>query len=1406
MLSTAACVLITWTSPTIPLLTSPNSPIGVKLTNEEVSWVVSALALGMMPGCIVVTLLIDRVGRKKTLLLCGFLMFLPWILIIFANSFAMLLIARFIGGIGGGIGMGVAPLYIGEISQKKHRGALCSMLSIGFVLGTVLMYSIGPFVSYTTLAIFCASIPVIYILAFSFMPDSPYYLIKSNQRQAALDALTYLVLTGNVEEWLNEIECAIQNEEVPKLKLLWREKNYRKSFMIILVIFAKSFEMLLVARFIGGIGGGIGMGVSPLYIGEISQKEHRGTLCSMAGIGLVLGTVLMYSIGPFVSYTTLAVFCASIPVIYIVAFSFMPDSPYYLIKSDQRQAALDALTFLSSTEDIEQWHNEIEFLIQNEKVYKLKQLWSKKNYRKSFMIILVLKTIQEFSGIYVISAHLQPIMETSQTSLSSQISSLIFAAIQIPCVVTSSFLVDKVGRKPLLIISASGCALTLIGEGVYFYLKDIQDMDLSNVYFFPTLCLTLYFVMISFGISTMAHVAAGELFPSNAKKVGGAMFAFYTGLLAFISNKIFNPIVENWGMHVAFWIFAGVCGFGICFGVFVLPETKGTILTVASCALVSWASPTIPLLTSLNSPIGVTLSNEAASWVVSALPLGMMAGGIILSILIDRIGRKKVMLLSGFFMSIPWLLIIFARSLAMLLAGRVLCGFGSGIAIGIVPLYIGEISEKKHRGALCSLTSIGLVLATMLMFAIGPFVSFTALALFCACIPLIFIVSSYFIPDSPYYLIKSNKREATVKALSYLASSDNVEEWLKEIESTVENDEASDLKLNELWNRKNYRKSLMIIIALKTIQELSGLFVISGYIQTIMEESQTSLSPETSSLIFAAIQIPCVVISAFLIDKLGRKPLLIISTFGCTLTLLGEGVYFYLMQMENVDLSKAHFIPTLCLTLYFIMTSFGISTIAYVAAGELFPPNAKKIGGAVFAFYTGVLSFTGNKIFNPIVEKWGLHVVFWIFACVCGLGEEASWIVSTQSLGMMPGSIAVIFLIDKIGRKKTMLLSGILLFMPWLLVIFSKSFAMLLTARLLGGFGGGITIGVVPLYIGEISEKENRGALSSLTTIGLILSTVVIYAMGPFVSYTTLAIFCASVPAIFVITSYFIPDSPYYLIKRKQTQAAQDALKYLASTENIKEWQEEIESSIEKDEASKLKLSDLFFKRTLRKPFVIIIGLKTLQQLSGVFVISSYIQTVMEQSQTSLSAETSSVIFAAIQIPCVIISAWLVDIVGRRILLAISASGCAIALIGEGIYFYLLQEVHADLTSVHFLPTLCLTVYLMMIPIGLGTLLYVVLGELFTTKMKKIGGSVFAFYSGLLSFVSVKIFNGLSEACGMYTTFWIFSCVCILGVLFGLFVLPETKGKSFEQIQDMLNGSKKIADSHAPDSAVISHM
>lgn len=201
-------------------------------------------------------------------------------------------------------------------------------------------------------------------------------------------------------------------------------------------------------------------------------------------------------------------------------------------------------------------------------------------------------------------------------------------------------------------------------------------------------------------------------------------------------------------------------------------------------------------------------------------------------------------------------------------------------------------------------------------------------------------------------------------------------------------------------------------------------------------------------------------------------------------------------------------------------------------------------------------------------------------------------------------------------------------------------------------------------------------------------------------------------------------------------------------------------------------------------------------------------QTIIKSANSSLSPELSSILFGLIQFPAGILNnsfyklqltnavsvtatAYFVDKIGRRPLLITSCTFCGIALAAEGIYFYLQDHLKVDVSSISWLPATGVLVYIVMNPVGLNTIPYIVQGEIFPTNIKAVGSSICTFYSGVNAFIVSKSFQPLCNWLGMYGTFWVYSGFCVFGIFFAIFVLPETKGKSFVEIQKSLADERK---------------
>ncbi|KAK5640741.1 hypothetical protein RI129_009288 [Pyrocoelia pectoralis] len=417
----------------------------------------------------------------------------------------------------------------------------------------------------------------------------------------------------------------------------------------------------------------------------------------------------------------------------------------------------------------------------------------------------------------------------------------------------------------------------------------------------------------------------------------------------------------------------------------------------------SWPSPTLPLLMSDDSPIGRRITPEEGSWLASTFLLGSIPGCLFAGSVIEKFGRKPSLLFAGIPLLLPWITVIFSDSLLALCIVRFIGGIGLAFITTAAPMYVGEIAEKDIRGKLGSAFNILRLVGSLYVFSVGPFVSYLALALTCAIFPVLFIIAFAFMPESPYYLIKVNKQEMAKNNLIRLSSNsatmDFIDSRLKEIQATVDYDMRNRANVWELFTNKLYRKSVIVITGIKTVQQLSGVAAIEAYTQSIIQESKSSISPAVSSIIAGLIQFPAALLAGYLADKLGRKPLMIISCLGCGLALTSEGLYFYLQNIAKSDVSGLSWLPTTALLLYLVMNPIGIFTLPWILLGELFATNIKGYAVSIATCYGSLLAFLATKFFQPISDDWGMHVTFWIFSTICFLGAIFCYFVLPETKG-----------------------------------------------------------------------------------------------------------------------------------------------------------------------------------------------------------------------------------------------------------------------------------------------------------------------------------------------------------------------------------------------------------------------
>lgn len=404
--------------------------------------------------------------------------------------------------------------------------------------------------------------------------------------------------------------------------------------------------------------------------------------------------------------------------------------------------------------------------------------------------------------------------------------------------------------------------------------------------------------------------------------------------------------------------------------------------------------------------------------------------------------------------------------------------------------------------------------------------------------------------------------------------------------------------------------------------------------------------------------------------------------------------------------------------------------------------------------------------------------------------EEASWIGSLVPMGAIFGCFAAGILVEKIGRKKGLLFSTVPFLIGWILVASARSIYQLYVARLIFGFALAVPFTILPMYIGEIAETSIRGSLGSFLQLFITIGLLFSYAIGPYVSYMVLWIACGSLPIIFFISFMFMPESPYYLLGKGQKEDAINALARLRgkSTTSVQKEADEMQATVDAAFRTQTTLADLFKVKANFKALLFTCALVSFQQLTGINVVLIYAEGIFKSTGTSLSTSLSTIILGVVQVLASAVTPLVIERLGRRILLVISGVGTAVTLGALGLFFFLKDVQHDDVESISWLPVVSLVIYISLYSIGWGPLPWAVMGEMFASDVKAKASGITVFVCWGLAFIITKFFSNIETVFGTHTAFWIFSACCVIAVLFAVLILPETKGKSLQEIQDELNG------------------
>ncbi|KAG8227202.1 hypothetical protein J437_LFUL003408 [Ladona fulva] len=436
-----------------------------------------------------------------------------------------------------------------------------------------------------------------------------------------------------------------------------------------------------------------------------------------------------------------------------------------------------------------------------------------------------------------------------------------------------------------------------------------------------------------------------------------------------------------------------------------LATVFATLGAMAAGTTLAWTSPALPLLKSnaMNGTgfAGLDLTVSEGSWVGSLLTLGACLAALPSGPISDRVGRKRFLSAISLPFLMSWLLVAVVPNVQALYCARFLAGLATGAVSVVIPIYVGEISEHTIRGTLGSFFQLMLTLGILFSYAVGAFTSsYGILAVASSATAALFLLGALWMPETPQYLLAWGRREEASRSLMWLRGVDNPIAIEREL-SRMEHDLAASAKealdrggsgaigvVRELVFSPVCRKAMIVTLGLMTFQQLSGVNAVIFYSESIFRSAVDGLSAGPSTVIFGTVQVTVTAVAALLVERVGRRFLLCLSSLAASIALCSLAVFFHLQDnalASGHSLKGLGWLPLVSLAAFMVAYSLGLGPLPWAMMGELFPSSVKGTASGIAVSTNWMLAFIVTKTFSSMKLAIGSDGAFWVFSAICAL-------------------------------------------------------------------------------------------------------------------------------------------------------------------------------------------------------------------------------------------------------------------------------------------------------------------------------------------------------------------------------------------------------------------------------------
>jgi SP family galactose:H+ symporter-like MFS transporter len=438
-----------------------------------------------------------------------------------------------------------------------------------------------------------------------------------------------------------------------------------------------------------------------------------------------------------------------------------------------------------------------------------------------------------------------------------------------------------------------------------------------------------------------------------------------------------------------------------------------------------------------------------------------------------------------------------------------------------------------------------------------------------------------------------------------------------------------------------------------------------------------------------------------------------------------------------------------------------------------FAVGVAALGGLLFGYDTGVIS--GAILF--ITKQFSLSSTM----------EEI--VVSAVLVGAVVGATIGGALTGRFGRRKMIIIAGIIFTVSALGTALAPTVGWLISARVVSGIGIGIASFISPMYIAELVPTKVRGSLVAVNmlaiTSGIVIAYMVDYAFSSSGGWRYM-FGLAAIPSIaLIIGMWILPDSPRWLISKSKVEQAKKILQRARTVSDVSPEIKDIQKSMKKQGVGGMKG---LFQPSLKMPMIVGMGLAIFQQITGINTVIYYAPTIFKFAGITA---VGPAILAGAGLTIVmwlfhVLAIFLLDRVGRRPLLLVGVAGqiIGLAILGAAFHFQQLASFKS------YIAIGGLVIYVACFAFGLGPIFWLLISEIYPLKVRGAAMSAVTVTNWTMNLVMAVTFLTLVGVLGHAGTFWLYGVIAIGAWIFFYRLVPETKGKSLEQIEEHWQAGK----------------